>query len=751
MSSDTGQTTWWQNFYRELKGRRVIRVATLYVFLFWPFIQIVDILSPALDIPAAAMRYLLAAFVLGLPIVMVLSWLYDLNKGGLVRGHSAASPDTAKNDATHRAADAPRTTHQALLGRTFERSLIGVLLVAILILSYFQYTDSPPPQLPQQAAGPAIKTIAVLPFVTFSEKQEDVFFADGLTEELLNVLSQLQSMRVIARTSSFAYKGVSKNVQEIGRELQVATILEGSVRRSDLDDTIRVTAQLIDVATGTHLWSQSFDRQFRDIFQIQDEIAGAVVEQLQVTLLVDERSEMKSRDSASPQALVAASMGNAELAKRTISSLRDAVRFFDRAIELDPLYVDAHAQLGKAHALLYSYGDTGGDRLTHSEQAIAKALELDDSSANAWAARGLLERQRGQKQQAQEALLAALDLNPNHAMAHMWLGQLQEDPGERHNYLTKAYELDPRSAVAGYNVAEDLFRVGRDAEAMDIFSRIIEADPYYPTAYNLVARINESRGRLASAIHNYEISYELEPKDVTAIEVANLYTDIGKFDLADKWLAEALRLSQPGNQMKLRWAQVGAYAARGEREQVEAILKPMLVPAEQTVETLLNVAMAGYYLEDSPAVIAAFTRADELQPAQDVDDETFADQRMHALIAIAYSYRQQGEHDLASVLILQLGRWLERQLRAYVNVDPELWYVSAQLAAIQGQPNVALQHLQRAIDEGWSQHWRPTFEPCFRDIVGTEAFQSMMAGLATRMELMGEQMEFDAFFESTSV
>ncbi len=730
MSEET-QQSWWQDFYGQLKDRRVMRVATLYVVLFWPVIQIADILSPALDIPADAMRYLLAVFVLGLPVVMVLSWLYDLNKGGIVRG--TADPSSAAT-----------TTSQALVGRTFERGLIGVLLLVIAVLFYFQYTsntvsDTPSPDQP----GP--RAIAVLPFATFSQNPDDEFFADGLTEELLNVLSRLQDLRVIARTSSFAYKNVSKPVQQIGYELQVDTILEGSVRRSDVGDTIRITAQLVDVETGGHLWSQTFDREFRDVFAIQDEIASAVANELEVNLLANQTTEAKS---SNPEALVVVSMGRAELAKRTKQSLEDAVRFFERAVELDPAYAEAHSGLARSHALLHDYGDTKNMHLAKGQASIDRALELDPESADAYATLGLLEMIKGETAQAQDTLARAIAMNPNHAMAHMWMGQLMSDKAERQSYYTRAFDLDPRSAVAGYNLANALFAVGRDVEALGIFDQIIEADPYYPRAYDLVARINESNGRLATAVHNYKQSFELEPSADTALSLAELYIDIGRFDRAEEWLTSASELASESEASRLFWVGVSILAARGERERVEDLLRPTLTEASD-VERLMDATQAGYFLAQPEAAVAAWEQALELMKDEISETKPFGVAHMGVAISAAHAYKTLGSPK-AEPLLARIETSLNQLITDNARHDSELWYVKAQLAAIRGENRQALVDLQRAIDAGWRQHWRPYFEPCFVEVVKLENFEPMMDGLATRLELMAEELEFDGFFASAT-
>ena len=369
-----------QNLVEELKRRRVFRVATLYVVAMWPIIQIADILSPALDLPPDAMRSLLTVFIAGFPIAIALAWLFNLTPKGLVKAGDNENPDT----------------EERMISKHAEVLIVSGLLVIAISLFLFQgsfsnSTQQEPNNLSSAIDSPKIESIAVLPFVPFSDNKQDEYFADGLSEELLNVLAKIKTLRVAARTSSFAYKGVSSNVQKVGRELGVDVILEGSVRRNDINNTIRVTAQLIDVRSGSHLWSETYDRQFNDIFKIQDEITAAVVGELKITLLGEEQKQLLAHETASPEAMVAHSMGRSELAKRTGTAVIQASKYFEQAVKVDPGYATAYASLAESYILSIGYaGNPKEEYRTKAQQAVDKALELDSNLGLAWAAQGLI-------------------------------------------------------------------------------------------------------------------------------------------------------------------------------------------------------------------------------------------------------------------------------------------------------------------------------------------------------------------------
>lgn len=725
-----------RQFVDELKRRRVMRVATLYVLALWPIIQIVDILSPAIDLPPITMRYLLIAFVAGLPVALLLSWLFDLNREGLVR-----------------ASDSPAGGHP-LVSRSVEIVLIAVLGLAVVVLFYLQSTldlDETAPTV-HDTTGSAQHSIAVLPFVSFSGAQEDERFSDGLTEELLNVLARIRNLRVIARTTSFSYKGVNRNVQEIGQELNVATILEGSVRRNDIENRIRVTAQLIDVASGTHLWSRTFDREFRDIFQIQDDIAAAVVRQLNMTLGEEESRRLRARSSASAEAMVAFGMGQAALARRTEQSLSDAERYFRQAIASDPGYTEAHAELANAYSLQAEFAPERREELLNAaDLAVQQALSLDAQSGAAYAARGLANMIRAESDQthldaARADLGRAIELNPSLAMANMWYGNLMDDPAERERYHRLAFELDPRSPVAGYNLASDLLQTGHEAEAMEIFSRIVDADPHYPGAYRLVAQLSELRGRLGEALRNYEKVYRLQPVSHDAAKLSQLWIDIGDFERARDWLVRAEAKAPPEARADLKWLKISALVASGDRAGAMPLLQEMLHGGTgDDPMSLLNAARAAYFLEDYPAAVAAWERlsAAEPGPRSHVQDEG----RLEVQVSTAYAYQRVGEPETAAALLAAAEQTIDERLSASHLVSPSLYYVLAQISTLKGEQNRALIHLQRAVDEGWRQHWRPTVEPCLAGLIDAPAFAAMMQGLATRLELIREQIAFDESFD----
>jgi len=253
----------------ELRRRNVIRVAALYLVASWLLVQVADILLDAFDVPSWGMRLLVAILILGFPMVLIFSWIFELTPDGLRReadiSRSGESPPTARK--------------------------INILTIVLLVLAVgvvvldrvLPETPSVEGPSPDASTAAPIRSIAVLPFVNLSDDPTNVYFSEGLSEELLNMLAAIPELRVTARTSSFSFKDKDLDIPAIGRALNVATVLEGSVRKSG--DRLRITVQLIDVENGFHIWSETYDRDMDDIFAVQDEIANAVVGALRVSML----------------------------------------------------------------------------------------------------------------------------------------------------------------------------------------------------------------------------------------------------------------------------------------------------------------------------------------------------------------------------------------------------------------------------------------------------------------------------------
>ncbi len=430
----------------ELQRRNVFRVAALYLVAGWVLLQVAELLFGALGVPAWGLRMVLGLLLLGFPLALIFSWVYELTPEGLKREHEV-----------ERHASTTRET-----GRKINLLIAGLLVVAIGVSAYDVFARrgdraaARPAAATPSTGGPAVPalvsatSIAVLPFVNMSDDRSNEYFSDGLTEELLNLLARVPELKVIARTSSFAYKGKEAKISDIARELHVANVLEGSVRRSG--DRVRITAQLIRASDSTHLWSESYDRTIQDIFAVQGEIAGEVVDSLKLELLGGERPHVQVGGTQDARAYEAYLRGRYELNKgESEQFLRSALAAFDEAVALDPSFALAHAS--RAIALLditrsgyvpYAEG------FPQARSAAERALELAPDAPEGHVALGRVKLAADRDWQGAEASLRkAAQLNPSDASAYDVLGSLASLLGKHDEAVEasrRAVSLDPLSA-----------------------------------------------------------------------------------------------------------------------------------------------------------------------------------------------------------------------------------------------------------------------------------------------------------------
>src|SRR4051794_26416172 len=297
-----------RNFFTELKRRNVYKVAAAYAVVAWLLVQVTTQVFPIFEIPNWALRLIVFAIVIGFPIALVMAWAFELTPEGLKRTEDADL-----------AAAAQRPHHRAWV--------VVVIIAGAMSLGLFFLGRMSAPSQQSGANEVSSKSIAVLPFVNMSSDKEQEYFSDGLSEELLNQLAQVAQLRVIARTSSFSFKGKEVDVATIAKALNVANVLEGSVRKSA--NTLRVTAQLIRASDSSHLWSQTYDRDRTDIFKLQDEIAGDVVAALKVKLLPSQELP-KAQRTNNPEAYQQYLQGRYHLNRFSIADFEKARVFFER-------------------------------------------------------------------------------------------------------------------------------------------------------------------------------------------------------------------------------------------------------------------------------------------------------------------------------------------------------------------------------------------------------------------------------------
>ena len=398
-------------------------------------------------------------------------------------------------------------------------------------------------------AGTWSYSIAVLPFADMSEAKDQEFFCDGMAEEILNTLTHIEKLRVIARTSAFAFKGKNMDVREIGRQLGVETLLEGSVRKAG--DRLRVTAQLIRTEDGAHLWSDQFDRNLTDVFAIQDEIALAIVNKLKIKLLGHEEERVSRRLTENLDAYHQYLRGRHILNRRKAEDIYTAIAYFEKALALDSLYVMGYAGLSDAYALLPSYAGAPAEMAyAKAKEYINRALMVNDQVGEAYASLGWIRMLADWDWPgAEKAFRKGMDLNPGYATLNHWYGYLYMILGEFDKSLVKvqrALELDPLSPVINRVVGDVYYNAGQYEKAIPAFQKCLELEPCLPFAHLLLSGCYTKTGLFSDGLEEIQKIKGCVGQDYTGADYAQgmIYVSMGETEKARQVLHRLVGLGE---------------------------------------------------------------------------------------------------------------------------------------------------------------------------------------------------------------
>jgi TolB-like protein/Flp pilus assembly protein TadD len=494
-------------FLAELKRRRVFRVAIVYAAVGFVIWQAAEIAVPGLNLPAWALTLVILLTVLGFPIALVLAWALEITPEG-VRRTEPAAVESGPSGAVE--------------------------------------------PVPADALGVAQKSIAVLPFTNLSADPENEYFSDGMTEEIINALTQLRDLRVAARTSSFAFKGESPNLGEVGSKLRVATVLEGSVRKAG--DRLRITAQLIDVASGYHLWSEQYDRELMDVFAIQEEITLAIVEKLKVELFGAEEKDLVRQHTENPEAHSLYLKGRSYFLKFTLPDCQLAIASYQQAINLDPDYAKAHEGLARTYTMVGGAGPLHllppREAYPLAKAAITKALELDDRLPEAHTTLGVVRSGfEWDCAGAERAFKRALELNPNDPDSHLWyawhLWFVTDRFDEAISCLRTASALDPLAPLHQSSIGLVHFCARRYSEAVQQLQRVLEVHPRFFHALLHLGDTYVAMGMYEEAEAAYQKTLAIiGTGPLMCTNLCVLYAAWNKVDEAKKHQRELLALSE---------------------------------------------------------------------------------------------------------------------------------------------------------------------------------------------------------------
>ena len=383
------------------------------------------------------------------------------------------------------------------------------------------------------AAPISDKSIAVLPFENLSRDPDNVYFTEGVQDEILTRLAKVADLKVIARTSTQKFKSAPEDLSAIATQLGVMNVLEGSVQKAG--DSVRVNVQLINAMNDGHLWAETYDRKLTDIFSVESEIAKTVADTLQARLRGSEKVAITTKPTENPEAHELYLKGRYFWNRRTGENLQKAADYFQRAIEEDAGYALAYSGLADCHVLLPLYPATGSnprDQLPKALEAARKAVELDDTLAEAHTSLARALASDLQLSAAMSEFNRAIELNSNYATAHQWFGECLQSQGRVEDAvaeLKRAHELDPLSLIINSLLGFALDTVGKDDEAIEQLRRTIEIDPTFVYAHAILGNVLEHKGHIQEAVAEYEKATRLSTTDPTLrAELASVYFIIGR-------------------------------------------------------------------------------------------------------------------------------------------------------------------------------------------------------------------------------
>jgi serine/threonine-protein kinase len=507
-----------RNFFAELKRRNVYKVAIAYAIVTWLLIQIATQTFPFFEIPNWGVRLVVALLLIGFPIALILAWAYEVTPEGIKR--------TEDVDPT--------------AGRSRNRTWIYVVIIgaafSIGLFFFGRYSA------PSARGGPESgeKSIAVLPFVDLSQAHDQEYFCDGISEEILDALAKVEGLRVVARTSSFSFKGKNADVSEIANKLNVRNVVEGSLRRDG--NRIRITAQLVNARDGFHIWSDTFERELQGVFAVQDEITHAIVDALKIKLAVASPARGQQNAEAHDLYLQALYFSN----KSDEEDLRKSLSLFERALDKDPTYARAWTGIAKAWLWLADAYVKPLEAYPKVKEGASRALALDEKDAEAYCYLGETKRVLDRNPSGEEAdLKRALEIDPNSAPARLFMALLKSSQGELDaglKEIQEAEKLDPLAPVICSFAVGIYLAADRIDDAINAGKRTLQIDPSYIYFDSALADAYREKGDFEEAVALYEKAQA--KTHFPSAGLAITYAKMGRRDDARRVLDQLIQKSR---------------------------------------------------------------------------------------------------------------------------------------------------------------------------------------------------------------
>ncbi|HMB60543.1 MAG TPA: tetratricopeptide repeat protein [Xanthomonadales bacterium] len=704
------------SLFEELKRRNVIRVAIAYGVVSWLVVQVAEIATDSFEAPAWVIKTFITFLALGFPFALIFAWAYELTPEGLKKEK-----------------DVDRTqsiTHHT--GRKLDRTIMIIMALALGYFAWdkFSATDVPVPAdatnqvaeskdvgNPEKASETEQRSIAVLPFVDMSPAKDNEYFTDGLTEELLNILAQIKSLQVAGRTSSFAFKNQTDDLREIGSKLNVNTLLEGSVRKDDKNQRIRVTVQLINVEDGYHIWSDTYDRDLEDIFAIQEDIARQVADALKINLLGEEEARIAGHAETGMSAYDLYLQGLQSLNVYSFESLRAAEQLFTQSLALDPDYLPTKLALTRS---LLNQADTGAiplpEAVSRANTLLDEILAVDPGNSDAHTYRGMIKEYDSQFEQARESFELALESNPRNANALMRYGRFLFDRyqlDEGMSYLRQAAKIEPYDVAVQWELCITQAFIQDVPAATRECDRIGEIQPGSPMQYYGKSYLYSFRGELAQALYWHAKSIEADPADPELpAGFALAWLDLGDLEQAEIMLQKAASL-EPDHPF-VQAARIEFLIEQEQYQQALDLARKAYdddLPDRQGSRFIINRLLVNDAVKrkdyDQALGILAEDFPEGIESPLDTRDASTAD----LLASIAYVIKLKDPASDEVGAILDHAEELNA-LRDERRLPQDKAFNQAMIEVTRGNKPSAIASLQDSFEKGWRWGWRDVM---FRD------------------------------------
>jgi len=679
------------SFFGELRRRNVIRVALVYVVVSWVLMQIGDVMFPALRLPEWTTSMLVAFLILGFPVAMVFAWAYEVTPDGIKRTEDVDPGQSIT-----------RTT-----GQKINHLIIAVLSVAVVLLLGNMWLDTDSPTT--LAVFDTDKSIAVLPFENRSADEENAeFFAAGVHDELLTLLSKLGDLKVISRTS-VQRLDESLSIPEIGSLLGVATVLEGQVQRAG--DRLRINVQLIRTSEEDHIWATTYDRELTasNIFDVQSSIARTIASELHVQLSASDNTLLDTVPTSNTEALQYYMLANQLVERGNFESYEQAVRYLTEATELDPHYADAWAALAHAHNRMFQTGVVSFQEYVDAAgPALARALDINSALPQAHAQLAAMRWQSGDFDGAEESFETALQLGPGDSQSLYAYGNYLRTTGrlkEAIPVLEKALEGNPLSIDTLFELGKVEMYSGMPEQFIARANRMLEIDPASVHGYVAKLQAYDWMGRFDLMWPWYIKSMESDPEDYELWAHLGMYSSyLGATDWVDSYLDRALEMGP--NEPVVLMCHASVLTLQGQHDAAAEIarstLKAGFTDRWRSGEVFLRV------VRDAALRSGNFDEARswylDRHPELFLDTPQIRMGNINAAADLALLLQRAGEPAIANRIIDAGLDWMRR-------TQPEGVYgyviniVYVELLALDGQVQAALDALQQAVDSGWTVHW----------------------------------------------